>query len=136
MNDSDVLAIQRLLSDFAWHADRGEADHLAQLFLLDGSLHVGGKKLLGRQQIADDCRERAAVAGRKTRHTWSNLRVEATGPGTASATAIQFTYEQRADRPVELRINDLADLLIKDGDGRWRFARRTVSRQMQLQYPT
>jgi uncharacterized protein (TIGR02246 family) len=133
VNDSDVLAIQRLLSDFAWHADLGEADLLSSLFTEDGVLHVGGKDLCGRQEIADDSRRRFLTAGRKTRHVWSNLRVEGEGQDTARATLVQLTYEQTgAGDKTEVRVNDMADVLRKGADGKWRFARRTVTRQMSL----
>ena len=133
MTDSDVLAIQRLLSDFAWHADRGEADLLSLLFTEDGVLHVGGKDLCGRTRIADDCRQRFLTAGRKTRHVWSNLRVDGEGQAGARATAMQLTFEQTdASDKTELKVNDIADVLSKDAAGTWRFARRSVSRQMAL----
>ena len=133
MNDSDVLAIQRLLSNFAWHADLGEADLLASLFTEDGVLHVGGKDLCGRREIADDSRRRFLTVGRKTRHVWSNLRVDSEEEGSAHATAVQLTYEQTgAGEKTEIRVNDMADVLKKGTDGKWRFARRTVTRQMSL----
>ena len=134
MNASDVLAIQRLLSDFAWHADLGEADLLSSLFTEDGVLHVGGRDLRGRGEIAADCHRRFAPPGRKTRHVWSNLRVDGEQEGRARATAVQLTYEQVGEgEKTEVRVNDMADVLQKCDDGKWRFARRTVTRQMSLQ---
>lgn len=132
MNDTDVLAIQRLLSDFAWHADGGDAPRLAQLFTTDGELHVAGQVLQGRAEIAADCAARVAAPGRKTRHTWSNLRVEPLTADRVEATAIQVTYEQREGAQTEVRINDLADVLHREADGQWRFRQRVVSRQMRF----
>jgi len=134
VNDSDVLAIQRLLSDFAWYADLGEADLLASLFTEEALFHVGGKDLHGRREIADDCRRRFLIAGRKTRHVWSNLRVDrAEEEGRVRATAVQLTFEQVGEgEKTEVRVNDMADVLQKGADGQWRFARRSVTRQMSL----
>lgn len=133
MKDSDLLAIQRLLSDFAWHADVGDADLLSSLFTEDGALHVGGKELCGRRAIADDSRQRFLTAGRKTRHVWSNLRVESEEDGCVRTTAVQLTFEQVGEGgQTEVRVNDMADVLQRSVDGKWRFARRTVTRQMSL----
>lgn len=133
MNESDMLAIQRLLSDFTWHADAGDAERLSRLFVEDAVFLVGGKELRGRAQISEDCKQRFLVAGRKSRHVWSNLRVDPVGTHEARSTVVQLTFEQTAaSDKTELRVNDIADELRKDADGNWRFARRTVSRQMAL----
>src|ERR1700730_4202781 len=68
-------AIEQLLGDFAWHADRGEGVLLAALFLPDGILVVGGQELPGRERIGADCHRRAIGSTRKTRHVWLNLRI-------------------------------------------------------------
>ena len=44
MGDLDLLQIERLFSDFAWFADRGDAAALAELFASDGVLVLGGKE--------------------------------------------------------------------------------------------
>ncbi|MDB5872496.1 MAG: ring hydroxylating beta subunit [Ramlibacter sp.] len=125
--------IERLLSDFAWHADRGAGAELAALFLPDGMLRVGGLDMKGRTEIADDCYRRAADAQRKTRHVWSNLRIEGQGENSVRATAIQLTFEMRgADEPAKLRVNDLFDEFRRDEQGHWRFASRKVERQAAL----
>ncbi|MDS0858655.1 nuclear transport factor 2 family protein [Burkholderia pseudomultivorans] len=130
---SDLACIERLLSDFAWYADRGNGTELAQLFVADGVLHVGGREFTGRVAIAEDCETRARDPLRKTRHVWSNLRVERSDTASASLTAVQLTFEQRGDdAPAELRISDLHDDVCKDADGAWRFRRRVIQRQMTL----
>ena len=58
MNEPDLARIERLLSDFAWHADRGDGASLAELFFPDAVLIVGGQRLEGRAEIAEDCRRR------------------------------------------------------------------------------
>lgn len=130
---SDLASIERLLSDFAWYVDRGDGPGLAQLFVTEGVLHVGGHEFKGRLSIADDCATRARIPSRKTRHLWSNLRVEHHDEVSASLSAVQLTFEQRGEEvPAELRISDLHDDVCKDSDGIWRFRRRSIQRQMSL----
>ncbi|SMG60095.1 nuclear transport factor 2 family protein [Paraburkholderia susongensis] len=133
MITSDLASIERLLSDFAWYADRGDGAGLAQLFVADGILLVGERLFTGRPAIASDCETRAREPLRKTRHVWSNLRVERNDDASASLTAVQLTFEQRGDdAPAELRISDLRDDVCKEADGAWRFRRRVIQRQMTL----
>jgi uncharacterized protein (TIGR02246 family) len=127
-------AIEQLLSDFAWYADRGEGASLAGLFLPDGVLVVGGQELHGRDRIADDCHRRGIGSTRKTRHVWSNLRIIRSANDTLETTAIQLTIEQtKPSLPeAQVRVNDLFDTLRQDPQGAWRFARRIISREMAL----
>jgi uncharacterized protein (TIGR02246 family) len=132
---SERAAIEQLLSDFAWHADRGEGESLADLFMPDGTLVVGGQELHGRERIAADCHRRGVGSTRKTRHDWSKLRITGRAAGTLETTAIQLTIEQTdpGQPHAQVRVNDLFDTLRKDSQGAWRFARRVISREMTLQ---
>ncbi|SMG26701.1 nuclear transport factor 2 family protein [Paraburkholderia susongensis] len=129
MKQEDILAIERLLSDFAWYADRGDGESLSRLFAPDGVLHVGGQQLAGRDAIARDCEQRHAQPGRKTRHLWSNLRIEAEDAHGARTTAVQMTVEQR-DAKTETRINDLFDTLCRMQSGAWLITTRVISREI------
>jgi uncharacterized protein (TIGR02246 family) len=134
MTASDQRDIERLLSDFAWFADRGEGQSLSGLFLPDAQLHVGGQEHHGREAIAQDCLRRASDPQRKVRHVWSNLRVCGEGDGVIDTAAIQLTFEQTgAGIKAQLRVNDLLDRFARDADGTWRFARRVISRAMALE---
>lgn len=128
------VAIEQLLSDFAWHADRGDGTSLAELFLPEGILVVGGQELYGRERIADDCHRRGIGSARKTRHVWSNLRFARRNAHVLETTAIQLTIEQTDPTlpEAQVRVNDLFDTLRQDGQGAWRFARRIISREMAL----
>jgi len=129
----EVFVFERMLSDFAWHADRGEGDSLAALFLPDGRLTVGGKELEGRLEIAKDSRSRHSDPATKTRHVWSNLRIVQMDADLVRTTAVQLTFEQKGpDKPTQLRVNDLFDEFAKDAEGAWRFASRVISREMAL----
>jgi uncharacterized protein (TIGR02246 family) len=133
MIGSDWRALEGLLTDFAWHADRGEGDALAALFLPEATLVVGGQEHRGRAQIAADCHRRASDLTRKVRHVWSNLRVLAEEEGQVRTVAIQLTYEQSSKQAgTQLRLNDLHDLFARGADGKWQFAERTIARAMAL----
>jgi uncharacterized protein (TIGR02246 family) len=131
---SERAAIEQLLGDFAWHADRGEGVLLAGLFMPDGVLVVGGQELHGRERIAADCHRRGIGATRKTRHVWSNLRIARREADTLETTAIQLTIEQSDPSlpDAQVRVNDLFDTLRQDPQGAWRFVRRIISREMAL----
>lgn len=134
MTESDLIGIERLLSDFGWYADRADGDSLAQLFLPEAVLIVSGLTLVGHKAIADDCRRRQALdPQRKTRHLWSNLRVQSESDGAAEGVAIQVTYEQSGDATTKMRISDLIDQYQRDATGVWRFRNRTIARQMALE---
>ena len=134
MTDSDWRVLEGLLSDFAWHADRGEGDALAALFLPDAVLVVGGQEHRGREQIAADCYRRASDPTRKVRHVWSNLRVVAEEGGRFRTAAVQLTFEQSSKQAgTQLRINDMHDEFARGPAGRWQFAARTIARAMALE---
>lgn len=135
-NPTDVLAVERLLTDFASFADRGDCAALGELFLEGAILTVGGHDLHGPTQIADDCRRRFTDPHRRTRHLWTNLHVERADEAFIAATALQLTFEQSTPGlPVQLRVNDLYDEFRKDTRGHWRFARRRIERAMALALP-
>jgi ketosteroid isomerase-like protein len=131
--ESDRLMIERLLSDFAWFADRGDGASLSQLFIPDGVLSVSGNELRGRAQIAEDCIRRFLNPNRQTRHVWSNLRIDRMDGNTAASFAIQLTFEQSgAGQPTQLRLNDLTDEFQRDSSGAWKISRRVIDRKMAL----
>jgi hypothetical protein len=135
MTEAAVESIGRLLSDFGWHADRKQAEQLAELFLPDGRLSLSGTELAGRQAIVDDCRRRFA-AQRTTRHVWSNLRIESADENRIVATAIQMTYEQEGNGGgTQVRISDLLDTFSRDQSHRWCFAHRVMTRVITLAAP-
>jgi hypothetical protein len=130
-----LARIRDLLTDFAWFADQGDGEGLSRLFLPEGVLHVGGQEHVGREQIGRDCVRRAAVPGRKTRHLWSNLRVERADADWVATTALQLTFEQvgpEAPGSTQLRVNDVFDIFTRDLSGDWRFAKRRIERAMGL----
>jgi uncharacterized protein (TIGR02246 family) len=135
MTVPDRLEIERLFTDFSWCADQGDAAGLSRLFAPDGVLCVGGQEIKGPEAIRNELTTRAQIPGRKTRHVWSNLRIVSMDDRSAETTATQLTFEQSgADKPTQLRISDLSDILHRDTQGQWRFVRRLISRQMAVAF--
>ena len=76
-------ACQRLCLDFAAHADAGDADALAALFVEDGVFDRLGQVSKGREAI------RAVIAARPadvwTRHYCSNIRIDLASDGQSAS---------------------------------------------------
>lgn len=130
--DQDRIAIETLLTNFGRYADRGDGEALALLFLPAGVLNVNSKVAEGQAAIAKFTNERTADPSQKTRHLWSNLLIERQDPRSAQASCIQMTFEQKDDSPASVRVNDVMDTFAKTAEGAWRFASRTITRQMTV----
>lgn len=134
-NEMDRWAIERLLSDFAWNADRGDGEALSQLFVENGVLSLSGIDYTGRMEIADTVARRAQIQGRHTRHMWSNLRIVSSDTQESVTTAIQITFERNSvEGTAQVRVNDLVDIFQRDMNGMWLFRRRTIQREMALTF--
>jgi hypothetical protein len=130
MKISERESIERLLSDFAWHADRQEASELSNLFVSDGVLHIGGQQLSGRTAIEEDCLRRLGASPRRTRHVWSNLRIEHSAATLIRSTSVQVTFEQMPNEAPRYRVSDVSDTFLKDGGGSWKFLSRRISKEI------
>jgi hypothetical protein len=110
MFDLEKWRVERLYTAFGTFADRGDGAALSELFVSDGMLEMGNNELRGRQNIAEFVNARCADPNRKTRHTWSNLRLEQEEGSTFHTAAIQMTFEQNgANNAPQLRVSDLVD---------------------------
>lgn len=128
---ADVEAIERLMTEYAWHADHHNAQALSELFALDGTLRLNGHEMQGRAEIADFCGQRFATPGRQTRHVWSNLRLGEPGGQRLNTTSLQLTFERLGEgEPTQIRVSDVSDEWKRDAQGRWWLTRRGVSRAL------
>ena len=133
MFDLEKWRVEGLYTAFGTCADRGDGAALSELFVSDGMLEMGNNELRGRQNIAEFVNARCADPNRKTRHTWSNLRLEQQEGSTFHTAAVQMTFEQNGvDKAPQLRVSDLVDTLQRDADGTWRFLSRRIHRQISL----
>ena len=126
------MAIEDLLTRFGRYADQGDGERLALLFLPSGVLNVNARVAQGQEAIARMTRERTADASRRTRHIWSNLLIEVDDAGEVRTSAIQTTYDQQGETPAAARVSDLSDTFRRNAEGAWRFASRTVTRQINV----
>ncbi|MES2258248.1 MAG: SgcJ/EcaC family oxidoreductase [Pseudomonadota bacterium] len=134
--NTEQQAVEHLLNQFALHADRQDAQALAELFLEQGCLAMAGVELDGAVAIADFCRQRFQGGKRMTRHAWSNLHIERLSPAELASTIVQITYEHVSDEAaMQVRVNDVADRFRLDADGQWRFARREIRRVLSFSGP-
>lgn len=125
----DRLAVQDLLTEFAWRVDHGAADRVADLFTEDAVIETPMFKLDGRAAIAKQFGERAKDTSRVSRHIWTNLRLTRQDDGSLLAQSGAQTYMANGDAPLapaDRVVGDSIDVVVKDADGVWRFASRRL----------
>ena len=95
----------RLCNDFVWSVDMGHYDAFVALFADDGVFDRAGQ--LSRGHAAIRAFLDARPAGRVTRHTCSNVRVDMTGPTTATGTcsALMFQAPTAKDAALPLPVS-------------------------------
>jgi hypothetical protein len=121
-------AIIRLVHEFAWRVDHGQADRVHELFTETGTLRGAGLELVGRAAIARWGSERAAMA-RASRHLCVGTRTTLDGFDRARAvtSVIAFRHDgPLPGPPVPFGVGDYHDEIVLEPDGQWRFAARYV----------
>ena len=115
----------RLCLDFAATVDAGDYDAFIALFERAGQLTRGAEAIRG---FLD-----ARPADRVTRHLCTNVRIDMTGPTSASGTCCTLMYQAQAtkDTPLPLQASaalvvDYADDYMLSADG-WKFKHRRTS---------
>lgn len=126
VNESDYLALSRLVIEHAWRADNGRADTIHELYVDDGVLDVGAP-LRGREAIREWGRQLvAAEPWRLIRHVCGNMRFVATGADTAEGTTILTVFMVAATAPattVPFNVGEDHDRFVRTAHG-WRFLSR------------
>ncbi|HVR53914.1 MAG TPA: nuclear transport factor 2 family protein [Pseudorhodoferax sp.] len=121
--------VETLLADWAHAIDSGQAESAAVLFTETAEQHLPQASAIGRAQIAEGLARRQRMAGRTTRHLFSNLRVEqdaGTGLLQAQAVLTLFRSDDADRRPCIAMVADLADRYARGADGRLRIAYRQL----------
>lgn len=140
---SDELVIeracQRLVLEFALHADRGDHDKLAELFTADGRFTRRGETFAGHAAIADSVdqllqnrRPSPKQPAWRVRHFCSNVLIEVRNSESAVGRSYYTIYRYQGD-PVEgvppisgpALIGEYADEFVRTPAG-WRIANREV----------
>ena len=123
-------AIEHLLAEHAWLIDHGQAGGVAALYTEDARVLGIGPDKVGQAAIRAWAAEREAMAGRRSRHVQSNLRLVAVSPEECRGTVVLTLYRHdgpgRAD-PAPLMVAEYDDIYCKGSDGAWRFAERRLS---------
>ena len=90
----------RLCNDFMWTVDTGDYDGCVALFAPDGALERAGQVSRGHAGVRQFLNARPA--NRVTRHTCSNIRIDMTGPETATGTSCATMFHAQAERDAPL----------------------------------
>jgi len=123
----DVSSIDDLLLDYCEAVDAADADAVASLFTEHTVMDYGfGRLFEGREAVRSLIADRVG-AYRATSHHLSNVRIEAgDAPGTATARSYVHAWHERADGSQPEIFGRYLDELVREADGRWRIARRTL----------
>lgn len=135
MNPEDKLhceqACTRLCTDFAWTVDNGDYAAFVALFAPDGVFERAGQASRGHAAIRSFLDARPT--GRVTRHACTNIRIDMTGPDTAtgSCCALMFQAPAEKDAPLPLPVSapwvvDYLDEYVRTADG-WKFKHRRTT---------
>jgi uncharacterized protein (TIGR02246 family) len=126
----DLEEIRGLLEEYARCLDAGDHAAYAQLFTEDGELHAQLGEAKGREAIRDllDARLKGdRPAPRTAFHQIGNATIEVDGDRATSRVLWAYVTHDDGGYPLILQLGHYDDQLVRDG-GRWRFARRTISR--------
>ncbi|WP_197493326.1 nuclear transport factor 2 family protein [Woeseia oceani] len=135
LNSATRVALEDLLTEFAWRVDHGHGDRVHELFIEVGSISAPGLTLNSRNEIASAFGQRAADANRVSRHLWSNPRFEELDSHRVRVVTVVQTFfhtmQEGEQTPVpnnNFVVGDSTDVIRRDDDGCWRFE----SRQLQV----
>ena len=126
----DVEEIKALLEEYARCLDAGDHAAYADLFTEEGELHAQLGVAKGRAAIREllDARLKGDGAPRRTAfHQVGNATIDVDGDRATSRVMWLYVTHDDANYPLTLQVGHYDDLLERE-DGRWRFARRTITR--------
>lgn len=118
----------RLCQDFAWTVDHLDYPAFVALFAADGVFERAGQRSTGHEAILAFLNARPT--GRVTRHLISNIRIDMTGPNSATGHCSALMYaaagREGGDTPLPVPpplVVDYADDYVLTAEG-WRFQHR------------
>ena len=127
---ADVRAcIEELVHEHAWLIDHGRAAEVVELYAEDARIVGIGPDKVGRSQIAAWAQQRAAMHERRSRHSQTNIRLEALAPDRIAGTVLLTLYRHDGEGPrpaAPLLVGEFVDVYVKDGDGRWLIGKREL----------
>jgi ketosteroid isomerase-like protein len=124
----DRIAIELLVTEYAWRLDHQRWRDVAELCTDDVVLFIRGREIVGEAGLAEWADRRAERANRKTQHQMSLLRLEAVGPDEVHGTAALVLHVAKTGGGgtyVDL-VGEYEDEYVRTADG-WRFRRRRLN---------
>ena len=126
----DLEEIRGLLEEYARCLYAVDHAAYADLFTADGELHAQLGQAKGREAIRSllDARLKSGDRAPRTAfHQIGNATIAIDGDRATSRVMWAYVTHDDASYPLILQVGHYDDLLVRDG-GRWRFERRTISR--------
>jgi hypothetical protein len=125
VSDADHLQLSRLLIEFGWRVDNGQAQTIHELFMDDGEMMIGTVSTVGRDAIrawglAIDNRQNGI------HHVVSNPRFISAGPDRALGTSTLTAYlkpEGNSSSTIPSAVGEDRDEFVR-ASGEWRFKSR------------
>jgi 3-phenylpropionate/cinnamic acid dioxygenase small subunit len=123
----DRLAIQALVTEYAWLLDHRCWDDVPKLMTDDVVLKIRGREIVGHDGVLDWAEARAQKKSRRTQHQMTLLRLEPVDADLVKGTAALVLHVAKmggSDTYVDL-VGEYQDEYVRTPDG-WRFRRRTL----------
>jgi 3-phenylpropionate/cinnamic acid dioxygenase small subunit len=124
----DRIAIEELVTEYAWLLDHRRFDEVLDLCTGDAELKIRGQKILGADGLREWLDQRAASEGkRSSQHQMSLLRLEPVEDDVINGTAALVLHVAKSGTSgsyIDL-VGEYQDEYVRTGDG-WRFRRRTL----------
>jgi ketosteroid isomerase-like protein len=123
----DRLAIEQLVTEYAWLLDHRRWGDVAQLFVDDAVLFIRGREIAGKEGLAEWAEYRAQKKSRRTQHQMTLLRLEQVEPDLITGTAALVLHVAKTGGGgtyVDL-VGEYEDEYARTPQG-WRFRRRRL----------
>jgi 3-phenylpropionate/cinnamic acid dioxygenase small subunit len=123
----DRIAIESLVTEYAWLLDHRCWDEVQQLFTEDAVLYIRGREIVGTEGLAEWAAARARKQSRRTQHQMTLLRLEAVSRDHVKGTAALVLHVAKSGGGgtyVDL-VGEYEDEYVRTNEG-WRFRRRRL----------
>jgi 3-phenylpropionate/cinnamic acid dioxygenase small subunit len=123
----DRLAIEALVTEYAWLLDHRRWDEVQTLFTGDAVLFIRGREIVGTDGLATWAEARAAKESRRTQHQMTLVRLEPVSRDQVKGTAALVLHVAKSGGGgtyVDL-VGEYEDEYVRTSAG-WRFRRRRL----------
>jgi 3-phenylpropionate/cinnamic acid dioxygenase small subunit len=127
VSPEDRLAIEALVTEYAWILDHRHWDEVPGLCTDDVELEIRRRKIVGKDGVAQWAEARATKGRRRTQHQMTLLRLEQIEPDVVKGTAALVLHVAKSGGPgsyVDL-VGEYEDEYVRTADG-WKFRRRKL----------